>query len=331
MRYLSLFSGIEAATVAWESLGFEPVAFAEIDKHASALLAEKYPNVPNLGDVTRITQDDLKKLDRIDLVVFGSPCQDLSVAGKKLGLEGARSGLFRTAINIIDWARGINGCRFALWENVPGALSTHCGADFAEVVGALSGCPDITVPSHGWGKEGAALGAKGLVEWCVLDAQWFGLAQRRKRLFVIADFGNWHDRPPILLERESVRGSTAPSRSSQQNRTECPTSVVVSPSLSSEPITFDTSGSFYSFSTGNLCGTLTASKIKAVAYELNPPAAVIRNLTPLECERLQGFPDGYTCSLSMTQRYKALGNSIAVPVLRWIGINLLQAVSQHEC
>lgn len=127
MRYLSLFSGIEAATVAWHPLGWECAAVAEIEPFPCAVLAHHYPPVPNIGDVTAITEEQIKALGPIDLVVFGSPCQDLSVAGKRAGLQGERSGLFFTGIRIVEWARKHNGCRFALWENVPGAFSSNGG------------------------------------------------------------------------------------------------------------------------------------------------------------------------------------------------------------
>jgi site-specific DNA-cytosine methylase len=139
-------------------------------------------------------------------------CQDLSVAGKRKGLEGERSGLFFTAINIINWAREWGGCRFALWENVPGAFSSNKGADFAAVVDALAGLEGTEVPPKGWGTEGAAVGSEAMVEWSTLDAQWFGVAQRRRRVFALADFGDWRNRPPILLEPEGLRGDSPPSR-----------------------------------------------------------------------------------------------------------------------
>jgi DNA (cytosine-5)-methyltransferase 1 len=211
MRYLSLFSGIEAASVAWEPLGWECVAVAEVDAFASAVLAHHYPSVPNLGDVTKIAAADLAALGRIDLVVFGSPCQDLSVAGKREGLAGERSGLFHTAVDIVRWAREYCGCRWALWENVCGAFSSNKGRDFAVVVGELAGV-DVPVPPKGWGTEGAAVGSEGMVEWAVLDAQWFGVAQRRRRVFALADFGDWASRPPVLLEPQSLRGDSPPRR-----------------------------------------------------------------------------------------------------------------------
>lgn len=217
MKYLSLFSGIEACTAAWGPLGWECAAVAEIDPFPRRVLAHHYPNVPNLGDVTKVTEADIAALGRLDLVVFGSPCQDLSVAGKRKGLAGARSGLFFTAINIIQWARLWGGCRFALWENVPGAFSSNKGADFAAVVDALAGLDGTEVPPKGWGTEGCALGTEAMVEWSTLDAQWFGVAQRRRRVFALADFGNWRDRPPILLEPEGMRGDSAPRRQTGQS------------------------------------------------------------------------------------------------------------------
>lgn len=216
MRYLSLFSGIEAATQAWHLLGWEPVAFAEIEPFPNSVLAHHYPDVPNLGDVTKIDETDIAMLGHIDLVVFGSPCQDLSVAGKRKGLAGERSGLFHTAIDITEWAREHCGLRWALWENVPGAFSSNKGRDFAAVVGQLAGLPQVDVPPKGWGTEGCALGEKGMVEWAVLDAQWFGVAQRRRRVFALVDFGDWAGRQPILLEPESLRGDSAPRRETGQ-------------------------------------------------------------------------------------------------------------------
>ena len=216
MRYLSLFSGIEAATSAWHPLGWECVGVAEIEPFPSKVLRHHYPNVRNLGDVTKLTEMDIADLGPIDVVVFGSPCQDLSVAGKRKGLAGARSGLFFTAMQIITWSRLWCGTRFALWENVPGAFSSNKGADFAAVVDELSGLAGTEPPPKGWGTEGCAAGPEAMVEWSTLDAQWFGVAQRRRRVFALADFGNWAGRQPILLEPQSMRGDSAPSRASGQ-------------------------------------------------------------------------------------------------------------------
>ena len=211
MRYLSLFSGIEAASVAWKPLGWTCVGVAEIAPFPCAVLKHHYPDVPNLGSVLGITGEMIAALGPIDLVVGGSPCQDLSVAGKRAGLVGERSSLFHQQIRIFHAARLLCGARWLVWENVPGAFSSHAGADFATVVGAMAGC-SVVVPAKRWGTEGVALGKHGLVEWCVLDAQWFGVAQRRRRVFAVLDTGDWPNRPPILLERDSMRGDSAPSR-----------------------------------------------------------------------------------------------------------------------
>ena len=212
MRFLSLFSGIEAASAAWAPLGWTCVAVSEIDKFANEVLRCRHPNVRNLGDVTKITETDIASLGDIDVVIFGSPCQDLSIAGKRKGLDGARSGLFFDAMRILAWSRFWCGTRFAVWENVPGAFSSNKGCDFAAVVDALSGLDGTPVPPKGWGTEGCAVGPEAMVEWAVLDAQYFGVAQRRRRVFAVADFGNWAGREPILLEPQGLRGDSAPSR-----------------------------------------------------------------------------------------------------------------------
>lgn len=210
MRYLSLFSGIEAATNAWKNLGWTCVGVAEIEPFPCAVLDHHFPGVPNLGDVTKVTQADIDRLGPIDVVIWGSPCQDLSIAGRKRGLDGERSGLFRVGWSIVQMARK-NGCRFSLWENVPGAFSTNGGRDFAEVVATMAGLERFAPPGK-FRTEGVASGPNGLVEWATLDAQWFGVAQRRRRVFALADFGDWPHRPPILLEPESVRGDSPPRR-----------------------------------------------------------------------------------------------------------------------
>lgn len=211
MRYLSLFSGMEAAHLALAPIGWECVGVAEVDPAPCALLRHRLPHVQNLGDVTKITAAAIAKLGRIDALIGGSPCQDLSVAGKRAGLAGSRSSLFHEQLRIFNAARSFCGARWLIWENVPGAFSSNEGRDFAVVVGALAGC-ELNVPPDGWGNEGVALGDNGLVEWSVLDAQWFGVAQRRRRVFAVLDTGNWADRSPILLERDSLRGDSAPSR-----------------------------------------------------------------------------------------------------------------------
>lgn len=217
MRFLSLFSGIEGASVALLPLGWECVAVAEVEPFPCAVLAHHYPDVPNLGDITKITRDKIEALGYIDVVIFGSPCQDFSVAGKRKGLEDehgntTRSGLFFAAMRIADWCRA----RFTWLENVPGMLSSKSGRDFAAVVGAMAGA-EFDLPRDGWQNAGVAVGPCGLVEWTVLDAQYHGLAQRRRRVFVVRDSGDWSDRPPLFLEQYRLQGNPAPSRKEGQS------------------------------------------------------------------------------------------------------------------
>lgn len=198
--------------MAWERLGWKCAALAEIEPFPCAVLKHHYPTVPNLGNVEEITEGQIEKLGQVGCVIFGFPCQDVSVAGQRKGLNNAdgtitRSGLFFTAVKISEWSKA----RYVVVENVPGLFSSNEGRDFASVVGELAGI-EFDVPGEGWRNTGVALGPKGLVEWSVLDAQWFGLAQRRKRVFLILDTGDWRNRPPILLERESLSGNSPPRR-----------------------------------------------------------------------------------------------------------------------
>lgn len=163
MRYVSVFSGVEAATLAWDQLGWEPVAFSEIDPFPSAVLAERFPDVPNLGDITKV---DWSEIGSVDLVVGGSPCQSFSVAGKREGLAGA-SGLMFEYIRCVRELRP----RWFVWENVPGALSSERGAAFGQLLAEMD---DL-----GYG-----------LAWRVLDAQFFGVAQRRRRVFLVGSLGD---------------------------------------------------------------------------------------------------------------------------------------------
>jgi DNA (cytosine-5)-methyltransferase 1 len=210
VRYASFFSGIEMASLAFEPLGWEPVAFAEVDPFACAVLAHHYPHVPNLGDVSKITEEQIADLGHIDLIIGGFPCQDVSNAGKRKGLRNedgtsTRSGLFFDAMRHVRVAHRRCGLRWLVLENVHGLYSSNAGRDFGAVVGEIVGST-VDVPGEGWQDTGAAAGPRGMVEWCCLDSQWRGLAQRRERVFFVADFGDWADRPPVLLERESLSG-----------------------------------------------------------------------------------------------------------------------------
>jgi site-specific DNA-cytosine methylase len=190
MRYLSVCSGIEAASVAWEPLGWEPAAFAEVEKFPSAVLAHHWPQVPNLGDMTR---HESWNLGAIDLLVGGTPCQSFSVAGLRKGLHDPRGGLMLTFLEIAQRQRP----RWIVWENVPGVLSSHGGRVFGAFIGALGAL------GYGWAYR-------------VLDAQWFGVAQRRRRVFVVGHLGDWRAAATVLFESESVCRNPAPSREARE-------------------------------------------------------------------------------------------------------------------
>lgn len=191
MRYVSLFSGIEAASVAWEPLGWEPVAFAEIDPFPCAVLKERYPNVPNLGDVSEV---DWSVIGAVDVVVGGSPCQAFSVAGKRKGMLDARGRL------MLEYVRAVRDLRprWLLWENVPGVLSQSNGDAFDTLQRELAEC-------------GYSLA------WRTLDAQFFGVAQRRRRVFLVGHLGGPGGAPAaVLFEPESLRWDSESSREKRQ-------------------------------------------------------------------------------------------------------------------
>lgn len=363
MRYVSIFSGVEAATLAWEPLGWEPVAFAEVDRFPSAVLAERWPDVPNLGDVTEV--DWVEKFGgpgSVDLVVGGSPCQSFSIAGRREGLDGA-SGL------MWEWVRCVRELlpRWVVWENVPGALSSGHGEDF--------GCLLRSLDDLGYG-----------VVWRVLDAQFFGVAQRRRRVFLVGRLGA---EPPVevLFEPDGLRWDYPTSREKREaiaaragrgpavagfkytagaNAGGIGYSAELSPTViadwhAPETVSFaqNSRDEVRVQGDGQISGALAASPgskqqtyvtktwcmaddTAKAALDLDmcgtlkvcgssPQVArymSVRRLTPLECERLQGFPDNHTripwrgkpeevCPDG--HRYKAIGNSMAVPVMRWIG------------
>lgn len=164
LKYISLFSGIEAASVAWEPLGWEPIAFSEIEPFPCELLHQRFPNVPNLGDITNIDWSAYR--GSVDIIVGGSPCQSFSIAGNREGLKG-ESGL------MFEYIRAIREVmpRYFVWENVPGALSSEKGAAFGQLL------REMDVIGYG-------------LAWRVLDAQFFGVPQRRRRIFLVGCLGN---------------------------------------------------------------------------------------------------------------------------------------------
>lgn len=270
----SLFSGIGGFDLGFERAGMHSVWQCEIKPEARAVLATHWPAVQRFEDVT--TCDPTA----VDVISFGSPCQDLSLAGRRAGIEGGRSRLFFAALRVIEALRP----RLCVWENVRGALSSNQGRDFGVVLDSLA---DIGAVDIGWR---------------VLDAQWFGVAQRRSRVFVVADFGG-RGASEILSLAQGCAGGPRPSREA-----------------------------------GEVCGALLASSVgagggpddnAAQAGHLIPSTVGVRQLMPVERERLQGFPDEWTVPAgSDAARNRCLGNAVAVPVAQWIGARIVGVLSR---
>jgi len=193
MRYLSVCSGIEAATAAWHQLGWTPEAYSEIEKFPAAVLAHHYPQTPNLGDMTNYKEWNIGD---IDLLVGGTPCQSFSVAGLRKGLDDPRGNLALVYLGIAERFHP----RWLLWENVPGVLSSSGGRDFGSFLGAMA--------QLGYG-----------FAYRVLDAQYFGVPQRRRRVFVVGHLGSWQRAAAVLFESHSLQGHPAPSREKGQGFT----------------------------------------------------------------------------------------------------------------
>jgi len=387
VNYLSVCSGIEAATVAWHPIGWTPVAFSEIEAFPSAVLAHHYPDTPNLGDMERF---DEWPESTVDVLVGGTPCQSFSVAGLRRGLDDPRGNLTLVYLGIAERYRP----RWLVWENVPGVLSSDGGRAFGAFLGGLEKL------GYGWAYR-------------TLDAQYFGLAQRRRRVFVVASLGGWAAAGSVLFEPESLRGDSAPRREAgervagdsgrsvagrgwpsevasalnahygdkqgledqhalngaelfvparmclnaggmgrQDGETETlipfDTTQVTSEANYSRPRAGDPrhplaagahapAVAFHTSGYGAQVDRYKAATLQASDARLsNQVSGVIqgksvRRLTPRECERLQGFPDDYTAipyrgkPAADGPRYKALGNSMAVPCMKWIG-RRIQAV-----
>lgn len=338
----------------------------------------------HLGDITKIKGCNAPV---VDCIIGGSPCQDLSVAGKRAGLAGERSGLYMEQIRIIkemrhrDEQRGRTGesirPRYMVWENVPGAFSSNQGKDFAAVLEeaikvADPEAPDVPVPEKGWPTSGCIMGDTWSVAWRVLDAQFWGVPQRRRRIALVADFGG-QSAPEILFIRKGVsrdldeseqeRKATArdaQNRSGADDRTgavgfplgfrpenvRCydevattlcngtrpgfTTGVIQPVSIENHPadsrVDIDDSGKVQTLTSRMGTGggfSLNCNQVVRVRY-------IVRRLTPLECERMQGYPDGWTDigewvdskgkkhKEADSPRYKALGNSIALPPWKWV-------------
>lgn len=392
-RYISLFSGIEAASVAWQPFGWEALAFSEIEKFPSDLLSIRFPSVENKGDIQLV--DWRKYHGATDIVIGGSPCQSFSVAGLRRGLLDPRGNL------MLSYLRAVREIRptWTIWENVPGVLSIDGGRAFATLLKGMEEC--------GFG-----------VAYKVCDAQFHGVAQRRRRVFVVGCAGGqWQRAAAVLFDSESLSWNFKTSREARETlarasgdgaayaiagniigrkdgcggnglgiQEEVSYTLTTNDKHSVAVLPFDTTQitsksnrsnpkfgdpchtllagahppTVFLSSGKDVVGTLCASDCKGVSnqyvndgkliciaptfpkrpnqqlatnstelsYALttgSPPSVCtrcVRRLTPVECERLQGFPDNYTDIYEKTPdtpRYKALGNSMAVPVIKWLG------------
>ncbi len=410
MKYGSVCSGIEAASKAWEPLGWKPAWFSEIEPFPSAVLAHHWPEVTNLGDMTKIA-DAVRAgdVEAPDVLVGGTPCQAFSIAGLREGLSDDRGQLTLSYVelaNAIDAKRRERGEPEAIivWENVPGVLSSKDNA-FGCFLAGLAGESSELQPAGGkWTHAGCVSGPERVIAWRVLDAQFFGVAQRRRRVFVVASARKGFDPSAVLFELDSVRRDSAPRRETQKavaaltargvgtcgaddnqaqaghliafggGNTAGHIDVATSCTAHGIRLDFDTEtfavhGTQDPDTNRELAHTLGRNNGQENAIVTEPFTLAIRGrsegstvevrndgtanalltpnggragmgvgaigwgmqvrrLTPIECERLQGFPDNHTLigwrgkdadECPDGPRYKAIGNSMAVPVMRWIG------------
>lgn len=421
MKYGSVCSGIEAASKAWEPLGWKPAWFSEIEPFPSAVLGHHWPEVTNLGDMTKIA-DAVRAgdIEAPDVLVGGTPCQAFSIAGLREGLSDDRGQLTLSYVelaNAIDAKRRERGEPEAIivWENVPGVLSSKDNA-FGCFLAGLAGESSELQPAGGkWTHAGCVSGPERFIAWRVLDAQFFGVAQRRRRVFVVASARKGFDPAAVLFELDSVRRDSAPRRETQKA-----VAALTAPGVGTCGADDNQAqaGHLIAFGGGNTAGHIdvatacTAHGIRldfdtetfavhgtqdpdtnrelahtlgrnngqenAIVTEpftlairgrsegstievrndgtanalLTPNGGragmgvgaigwgmQVRRLTPIECERLQGFPDNHTligwrgkdtAECPDGPRYKAIGNSMAVPVMRWIGERIAAALPIEE-
>lgn len=421
MKYGSVCSGIEAASKAWEPLGWKPAWFSEIEPFPSAVLANHWPEVTNLGDMTKIA-DAVRAgdVEAPDVLVGGTPCQAFSIAGLREGLSDERGQLTLSYVelaNAIDDKRRERGEDEAIivWENVPGVLSSKDNA-FGCFLAGLAGESSELQPAGGkWTHAGCVSGPERVIAWRVLDAQFFGVAQRRRRVFVVASARKGFDPAAVLFELDSVRRDSAPRRETQKavaaltargvgtcgaddnqaqaghliafggGNTAGHIDVATACTAHGIRLDFDTetfavhgkqdpdtnrelahtlgrnNGQENAIVTepftlairGRSEGSTVEVRNDGTANALLTPnggragmgvgaigwGMQVRRLTPIECERLQGFPDNHTligwrgkdaAECPDGPRYKAIGNSMAVPVMRWIGERIAAALPAEK-
>ncbi|MBE0395402.1 phage N-6-adenine-methyltransferase [Citrobacter amalonaticus] len=421
MKYGSVCSGIEAASKAWEPIGWKPAWFSEIEPFPSAVLANHWPEVTNLGDMTKIA-DAVRAgdVEAPDVLVGGTPCQAFSIAGLREGLSDDRGQLTLSYVelaNAIDAKRRERGEPEAIivWENVPGVLSSKDNAFGCFLAGLAGESSELQPPGGKWTHAGCVSGPERVIAWRVLDAQFFGVAQRRRRVFVVASARKGFDPAAVLFELDSVRRDSAPRRETQKavaaltvrgvgtcgaddnqaqaghliafggGNTAGHIDVATACTAHGIRLDFDTEtfavhGTQDPDTNRELAHTLGRNNGQENAIVTEPFTLAIRGrsegstievrndgtanalltpnggragmgvgaigwgmqvrrLTPIECERLQGFPDNHTLigwrGKDATEcpdgpRYKAIGNSMAVPVMRWIGERIAAALPAEK-
>lgn len=321
LTYGSLFTGAGGFDLGFDQAGYDCRWQVEWNQHCQQVLQHRWPTVPKHHDIQDVSGSELEP---VDVITYGSPCQDLSIAGRRTGIEGNRSSMFFEATRIFQEMRsGTNAAfpRIAIWENVPGALTSNSGNDFRTVLQTLD---DIGALAQ-W--------------WYVLDAQHFGIPQRRRRIFVISVFD------PAIADRIGS-GDILPVSARCQwdsrahdNKKYRSSSKAAQRIDESNAIAFNwANGGGYGTANVGLgitidgTGPLSTSQVPAVVHGDQPA----RKLTPIECERLMGWPDDHTLhradgkTTSNSHRYKMCGNGVASPVAQWIATNITHLLTGEQ-
>ena len=353
----SLFDGLGGWQIAACRAGVKPVWSSEIEKFPLKLTSIRFPNTKQIGDITKLSAAEIKP---VDIITMGSPCQDLSIAGKREGLAGERSGLFVTAINLVHTMRKLTNGRYpkyVIWENVTGAYTSNKGMDFKAVLEAFTETK-IPVPGHHkWAKSGMVRSRICTVTWRTLDAQYWGVPQRRRRIFLVADYTDGGGTEEILFKPESMPRNTATSKTAQQdtaadtgNGIETAKCYDMSHACDAIRVSDKSPTLQARMGTGDNQIPLTYSRLSYEEITADDKAAclrasggvngggsenlvadkLLRKLTPLECERLQGLPDNWTLiddkTCSDSARYKAIGNGMAQPCADFV----MNRIAEHE-